>query len=56
MRIRCSDDGLGRAHDIRRATEKDADMVVTLLDSLTVIHAPDLRRAACDAVASAPRL
>jgi hypothetical protein len=47
------DDGLGRAHDIRRATETDAEMVVTLLDSLAAIHAPDLRRAACDAVACA---
>ncbi len=47
------DDGLGRAHDNRRATETDAEMVVTLLDSLAAIHAPDLRRAACDAVACA---
>jgi hypothetical protein len=47
------DYGLGRAHDIRRATETDAEMVVTLLDSLAAIDAPDLRRAACDAVAAA---
>jgi hypothetical protein len=46
------DDGL-EPHDTRRATESDAEMVVTLLDSLAVIDAPDLRRAACDAVAAA---
>ena len=45
--------GSGRPHDIRRATETDAEMVVTLLDSLTAIDTPDLRRAACDAVATA---
>jgi len=47
------DYGLGRTHDIRRPTEADAEMVVTLLDSLAAIDAPDLRRAACDAVATA---
>jgi hypothetical protein len=47
------DYGLGRAHDIRRATETDAEMMVTLLDSLAAIDALDLRRAACDAVAAA---
>jgi hypothetical protein len=41
------------AHTTRRSTETDAEMVVTLLDSLAAIDAPDLRRAACDAVASA---
>ena len=45
--------GSGRPHDIRRATETDAEMVVTLLDGLAAIDAPDLRRAACDAVAAA---
>ncbi len=47
------DYGLGRPHDTRRATEGDAEMVVTLLDSLAAIAAPALRRAACDAVAAA---
>ena len=47
------DDRLGRPHDTRRATETDAEMVVTLLDSLAATDAPDLRRAACDAVAAA---
>lgn len=46
-------DGQGRPYDIRRPTEADAEMVVTLLDSLAAIDAPDLRRAACDAVAAA---
>ena len=31
----------------------DAEMVVTLLESLAAIDTPDLRRGACDAVASA---
>lgn len=47
------DDGLERPHDTRRATESDAEMMVTLLDSLAAIDAPDLRRAACDAIAAA---
>jgi len=47
------DDGLGRPHDSQRATESDTEMVVTLLDSLAAIDAPDLRRAACNAVAGA---
>ncbi|MFN2445848.1 MAG: hypothetical protein ABR606_09755 [Vicinamibacterales bacterium] len=47
------DDGLQRPHDPRRVTESDAEMVVTLLDSLAAIEAPDLRRAACNAVAAA---
>ncbi|MGH9200292.1 MAG: 2OG-Fe(II) oxygenase [Vicinamibacterales bacterium] len=47
------DDGLGRARDLRRATEPDSEMVLTLLDSLEAIDAPNLRRAACDAIASA---
>jgi hypothetical protein len=46
------DDGLERPHDTR-SPESDAEMVVTLLDSLATIDAPDLRRAACDAVAAA---
>jgi hypothetical protein len=47
------DDGLQRPHDARRPTESDAEMVVTLLDSLAAIDASDLRRAACKAVAAA---
>jgi hypothetical protein len=46
-------DGLGGPHDIRRPTEADAEMVVTLLDALAAIDAPDLRRAACDSVGAA---
>jgi predicted 2-oxoglutarate/Fe(II)-dependent dioxygenase YbiX len=45
--------GLGGPYDIRRPTEADGEMVVTLLDSLAAIDAPDLRRAACDSVAAA---
>lgn len=47
------EDDLPGGRDVPRATEADAEMVVTLFDSLTAIDAPDLRRAACDAVASA---
>jgi len=47
------DDDLPGARDVPRAIERDAEMVVTLLDSLAAIDAPDLRRAACDAVAAA---
>jgi hypothetical protein len=47
------DDDLPSGRDVPRATETDGEMVVTLLDTLAAIHAPDLRRAACDAVASA---
>jgi hypothetical protein len=47
------DDDLPGARDVPRAPERDAEMVVTLLDSLAAINAPVLRRAACDAVAAA---
>jgi hypothetical protein len=47
------DHGLERPNVTRRATESDAEMVVTLLDSLAAIDAPDLRRATCNAVAAA---
>jgi hypothetical protein len=47
------DDDLPGARNVPRAIERDAEMVVTLLDSLAAIDAPDLRRAACDAVAAA---
>jgi hypothetical protein len=47
------DDDRPAGRDVPRATETDAEMVATLLDSLTAIHAPDLRHAACDAVARA---
>jgi predicted 2-oxoglutarate/Fe(II)-dependent dioxygenase YbiX len=46
-------DGLGRPSGSRTPTEADAEMVFTLLDSLSAIDAPALRRAACDAVAAA---
>ena len=38
------DDDLPGARDIPRAIDRDAEMVVTLLDSLAAIDAPDLRR------------
>jgi hypothetical protein len=47
------DDDLPGARDVPKAVERDAEMVVTLLDSLAAIDAPDLRGAACHAVAAA---
>jgi predicted 2-oxoglutarate/Fe(II)-dependent dioxygenase YbiX len=47
------DDGLEGSHDSRRSTEADAEMVVTFLDNLASIDAPDLRCGACDAVLAA---
>jgi hypothetical protein len=47
------DDDLHDARDVPRAIDSDAEMLVTLLDTLAAIDAPDLRRSACDAVAEA---
>jgi hypothetical protein len=47
------DDDLHGARDVPRAIDSDAEMLVTLLDTLAAIDAPELRRSACDAVAEA---
>jgi hypothetical protein len=47
------DDDLHDARDVARAIDRDAEMSVTLLDTLAAIDAPNLRRSACDAVAEA---